>query len=260
MTESETPAMQGNENTTVLSIAGFDPSGGAGVLADVKTFEANGVLGFGVVTALTWQNDIEFDRVEWVTPDKIEEQIAVLLRRFNIRHIKIGLIESIEVLNRIMNFLYDRIIDPVIVYDPIIKASAGFTFHNDPTLFHSTFDRIYCITPNIPEAEWLYGKAYLTETLEDKSETLNIYLKGGHGSTNTITDMLFVKDHTYVFTNDKLPHGAKHGSGCVLSAALTAGLALGRTLPDAAETANLYTHQYLASSNTLLGHHKPLQQ
>lgn len=259
MTDSELSAISGKENTTVLTIAGFDPSGGAGVLADVKTFEANGILGFGVVTALTWQNDIEFDKVDWVAPEKIEEQIAVLLRRFSIRYIKIGLIESMEVLNRIVNFLHDRITDPVIVYDPIIKASAGFTFHKEPALFHSIFDRIYCITPNIPEAEWLFGKEYLTETLEDKSETLNIYLKGGHGGTNTITDMLFVKDHTYVFTNDKLPHGAKHGSGCVLSAALAATLALGKDLPDAAETANQYTHQYLASSNTLLGFHKPLQ-
>jgi len=244
----------------VLSIAGFDPSGGAGIVADVKTFEANGVYGMGVVSALTWQNDIEFDNVEWVTVEKIESQIAILLRRFDIKYVKIGLIESMEVLSRIVNFLIDRIVDPVIVYDPIIKASAGFTFHKDPHLFHSIFDNVFCITPNIPEAEWLFGAENLPETLEEKSDTLNIYLKGGHSDQSTVTDMLFVKDHTYVFANDRLEHGSKHGSGCVLSAALTAQLALGKELPDAAEQANLYTHQFLASSSTLLGLHKSLAQ
>jgi hydroxymethylpyrimidine/phosphomethylpyrimidine kinase len=241
-----------------LSIAGFDPSAGAGVLADVKTFEANGVYGFGVVSALTWQNDVEFEKVEWVEVEKIEEQIGLLLQRFAIRHIKIGLVESAEVLSRLVNFLHDRIPHPVIIYDPVLAASAGYTFHTDPHLFHSIFDWLYCITPNIPEAEALFGADHLTETLEEKSEKLNIYLKGGHKESATVTDMLFVKDHTYVFTNDKLEHGAKHGSGCVLSAALTAQLAQGKNIEDAAEIANLYTHQFLASSDTLLGHHKPL--
>jgi len=122
-----------------LSIAGFDPSAGAGVLADIKTFEANGVYGFGVVTALTYQNDIEFDKVEWMDVEKIEEQVAVLLRRFKMRHVKIGLIENIEVLDRLVQFLKTSISDPVIIYDPIIKASAGFTFHLEPQLFYDLF-------------------------------------------------------------------------------------------------------------------------
>ena len=256
--QSFNPSNQGSK--FALSIAGFDPSAGAGVLADVKTFEANGVYGFGVVSALTWQNDVEFERVEWIEAEKIEEQIALLLQRFDIRHIKIGLIENAEVLSRLVNFLHDRIAHPTIVYDPILAASAGYTFHNAPHLFHSIFDWVYCITPNIPEAEALFGNEQLTETLEEKSDKLNIYLKGGHRESGTVTDMLFVKDHTYVFANDRIEHGAKHGSGCVLSAALTAQLALGKGLPDAAETANQYTHRFLGSSTTLLGHHKSISE
>lgn len=249
-----------NHGSVALSIAGFDPSAGAGVLADIKTFEANGVYGFGVVSALTWQNDIEFEKVEWISAEKIEQQIELLLQRFDIRYIKIGLIENVEVLSRLVNFLHDRIPHPTIIYDPIFAASAGYTFHKDPHLFHSVMDWVYCITPNIPEAEAIFGSEHLTETLEEMSEHMNIYLKGGHRESSTITDMLFVKDHTYVFANDKLEHGAKHGSGCVLSAALTAQLALGKSIEDAAELANQYTHQFLASSNTLLGYHKPLNQ
>lgn len=247
-----------SEKRYALSIAGFDPSAGAGVLADVKTFEANGVYGFGVVSALTWQNDIEFEKVEWVAVEKMEQQIALLLQRFSIRHIKIGLIENVEVLSRLVNFLHDNIPHPTIIYDPILAASAGYTFHQHPHLFHSILDWVHCITPNIPEAEALFGNEHLTETLEEKSEKLNIYLKGGHRDTGAITDMLFTRDHTYVFANDRLKNGAKHGSGCVLSAALTAQLANEKNIEDAAELANKYTHQFLASSSTLLGHHKPL--
>ncbi len=244
----------------VLSIAGFDPSAGAGVLADVKAMEANGVYGMAVVSALTWQNDVEFDKVEWIDVEKIKEQIAVLLRRFEIRYVKIGLIENINTLKELVHFLQEQIDEPVIVYDPIIKASAGFTFHEKPDAFMNVLQKVYCITPNIPEAEWLFGAENLHEKLEELSETLNIYLKGGHGNDSTVTDLLFVADHTYAFANDRIEHGTKHGSGCVLSAALTAQLALGNNLPNAAENANNYTHQFLASNETLLGYHKPVVQ
>lgn len=247
-----------NKTPTILSIAGLDPSAGAGILADVKTFEANGAYGMGVVSALTYQNDTEFDRVEWIDISKIAEQVTVLLRRFDIRYIKIGLIESAEVLSKLISFLQASISNPVIIYDPIIKASAGFEFHHAPQAFHHVLKHIYCITPNIPEANWLFGKEDLNENLESASETLNIYLKGGHSDGDTITDMLYTSDHTYIYPNDRIPNGAKHGSGCVLSAALTAQLALGHDLPTAAERANQYTQQFLASSPTLLGHHKML--
>ncbi|GAA4461083.1 hydroxymethylpyrimidine/phosphomethylpyrimidine kinase [Nemorincola caseinilytica] len=247
-----------NQGSILLSIAGFDPSAGAGLLADIKTFEANGVYGMGVVSALTWQNDVEFDRVEWVDVARIAEQVTVLLRRFDIRYIKIGLIENAEVLTRLVGFLKASIKDLVIVYDPIIRASAGFEFHHDPSAFRNILKELYCITPNIPEAQWLFGSEDLHARLEEESETLNIYLKGGHSEGDTVMDMLFVPDHTYVYPNDRIPNGAKHGSGCVLSAALTAQLALGHDLPTAAERANRYTRAFLASSPTLLGHHKPL--
>ena len=240
-----------------LSIAGFDPSAGAGILADIKTFESNGVYGCGAVSALTWQNDIEFDRVEWIDANKIISQVEVLLKRFDIRYIKIGLIESIDVLKQIISFLKERINEPVIIFDPILKASAGFVFHNTGSEeFTKAIDGIYCITPNIPEANQLFGENGLNEKLELLSDTINVYLKGGHSNDSISTDLLFVKDHTYAFTNDRIPKGEKHGSGCVLSAALTAQLALGNELPLAAENANAYTHKFLASNESLLGNHQ----
>ena len=243
-----------------LSIAGFDPSAGAGVLADVKTFEANGVYGFGVVSALTWQNDIEFDKVEWVSADKIISQVVMLLKRFKIRHIKIGLIENIKTLQQVVQFLKENIEEPVIIYDPIMKASAGFEFHKSTEQLLDIMKEVYCITPNIPEVHRLFGTDNLEAKLEGYSEYVNIYLKGGHNDGNTATDFLYTSDHTYAFSNDRLPKGEKHGSGCVLSAALTAQLALGNEIAGAAEIANLYTYQFLASSETLLGYHNALKE
>src|SRR3954471_2687979 len=88
-----------------LSIAGFDPSGGAGLLADAKTFEANAVYGLGAVSALTWQNDIAFEKLEWTAPEKIIEQLQVLQARFPLQYVKIGLIESFQVLRQITRWI-----------------------------------------------------------------------------------------------------------------------------------------------------------
>lgn len=243
-------------STVVLSIAGFDPSAGAGVLADVKTFEANGVYGMAVVAALTWQNDTEFDRVQWVPVHDIKEQVLVLLRRFTITHIKIGLVESVSVLQEIVDFLHSVIQNPVIVYDPILRASAGYEFHNSPVLMTQALSGICCITPNLPEAALIWNTHELNEVLEGVSETTNVYLKGGHADGDTVTDLLYTADHTYAFPNDRIQNGAKHGSGCVLSAALTAQLAKGHDIATASELANVYTHRFLGSTTTLLGIHQ----
>jgi hydroxymethylpyrimidine/phosphomethylpyrimidine kinase len=243
----------------VLSIAGFDPSAGAGVLADIKTFENNGVYGFGVTSALTWQNDVEFEKVEWVEYYKIVQQIGVLLRRFDIKYIKIGLIESMHVLEELVDFLHQRIKDPVIVYDPVMKASAGFAFHDSgQDHFHITLQGLHCITPNIPEATILFGEENLHNKLTLHSAQIHIYLKDGHGTGATSTDILFTDQKTHSFSNDRLPKGEKHGSGCVLSSALAAHLALGKDIHVAAEMANRYTYNFLSSNETLLGYHKPL--
>lgn len=243
----------------VLSIAGFDPSAGAGILADIKTLENNDVYGLGVVSALTWQNDREFEKVEWIDVDKIVSQVQVLLRRYQLKHIKIGLIESAEVLYQLLRFLKSNIEEPVIIYDPILKASAGFTFHDaDPDQFIEIMRGVDCITPNIPEATHLFGDEDLHDRLMELRRAFNIYLKGGHTGSNMSMDVLYTKEDIYTFSNPRLPNGEKHGSGCVLSSSLTAQLALGKSLPDAAERANKYTYQFLGSSETPLGHHQPL--
>ena len=241
-------------DTTVLSVAGFDPSGGAGVLADVKTFEANGVYGFGVVSALTVQNDREFDSVQWVDTELILQQLDALLRRFDIRHIKIGLIKDAATLRAVADHLHERIDRPTIVFDPILSASAGFVFHEGLTVADIA-KGLSLLTPNIPEAQRLFGADAMEEKLMNWSHTLPVYLKGGHSDADNVTDLLFYQGQTHRFCAQRLPQGAKHGSGCVLSAAVTAQLAQRKGLAAAAQEAFSYTGRFLASTDALLGYH-----
>ena len=244
----------------VLSIAGFDPSAGAGVLADVKTFEGSGVYGLGVLSAITYQNDRKFEAVEWVDAEKIIRQTAILLDRFDTRYIKSGLIENIQTLKQVTSFLKNSIDNPVIIFDPILKASAGFAFHeNMQETFHEVMDDLYCITPNIPEARQLFGTDNLHDKLISLSTNTNIYLKGGHDHTLLATDTLYSNRQTFTFLQKRLPNGGKHGSGCVLSSSLAAQLALGYSIDQAAEKANTYTYHFLASNETLLGYHQPIR-
>jgi hydroxymethylpyrimidine/phosphomethylpyrimidine kinase len=250
--------MNNNTRPYALSIAGFDPTGGAGVLADIKAMEANGVYGMGVVTALTYQNDIDFQGVDWVSIEQIKNQIGLLLQRFDIKYIKIGLIESWVTLMELVTYLHEQIKEPVIVYDPVLKATAGYQFHN-PNNWQLPFlmKAITCLTPNIPEATMIFGSASLGNMQQFANEAA-IYLKGGHGDEEQVTDRLNTANDEVKFINDKLPKGEKHGSGCVLSSALLAQLALGNDIQEAAKQANRYTYQFLKSNETLLGYHQPL--
>lgn len=241
----------------ILSIAGFDPSGGAGILADIKTIEANGGYGFGAVTAITCQNDIAFEKVKWLSLDEITDQVKILHKRFKISYIKIGLVESLELLYQLVLFLKQENPDAVIVWDPILKASAGFVFHQSiaKEMLKQVLKNINCVTPNIPEAEQLFGGDQLHNRLLAESDHCTVYLKGGHADHTQSTDILYEHHEACSFVNPRLEKGEKHGSGCVLSAALTTQLAMGRNMVTAAGNANRYTYRFLASNETLLGYH-----
>lgn len=241
----------------VMSIAGFDPSGGAGLLADIKTFEQNNAYGFGICSALTFQNDIDFVDVKWIEPQVILTQINVIRKRFNINWIKIGLIENLDVLEIIISNILSFNPDAKIVWDPIMKASAGFIFHEtfSKKQLLNILKKIYLLTPNLDEAEKIFS-----EIKSDKlsqfiltNEVCSILVKGGHSKADP-DDVLYTKDDKTVF-NGKRFENIKHGSGCVLSSAITANLANGLDLKKACEKAKKYVNEFLMSNNTSLGHH-----
>ena len=240
-----------------LTIAGFDPSAGAGLLADVKTLEASGVYGLGVCTALTVQNDVAFERVRWVPAAEIREQLQILLARFPFDFVKIGLVESLPQLLELVGWLKGQNPRLQIVWDPVLKATAGYEFHppTDPNLLRALCSEMALITPNQPEMLRLWP----AESAEAAAVTVGAFcpvlLKGGHAEGEFSTDVLMEDGRRHAFSTPRLPHGAKHGSGCVLSAAVLAGLAKGQNLVEACQVGKDYVSAFLASNDSLLGYH-----
>jgi len=245
-----------------ISFAGFDPSAGAGVLADIKTFEQHKSYGLGVCTAITYQNDTHFDKLDWLSLAAIQTQARLQFSRFNIVVAKIGLVESVHMLEQIVDFLQAQKPHIRIIVDPIFKASAGFNFHNN--IAQADFERIaaklYLVTPNWEEIQRLYPTQKPEDGARRLSKYCHVYLKGGHRVGNNIgRDTLYTSHQTM---HQLLPSTTavhpKHGSGCVLSAALAANIANGHQLLDACLLAKDYITQFLASNNTLLGYHSTL--
>ncbi|PQJ73168.1 hydroxymethylpyrimidine/phosphomethylpyrimidine kinase [Polaribacter butkevichii] len=243
----------------ILTIAGLDPSSGAGITSDIKTFEAHQLYGVSVCTAVTVQNDVEFTDCVWIPKKVILSQIQQLFKRFSIPVVKIGIIQSWKVLLAIILTLKKLNPDIKIVLDPILKASAGFTFHTiqDLETFEKVLQNCSFITPNYDEIKALFPDKSIEETIEFISEKTNIYLKGGHRIDKKGWDEVYyskiVKLNIPPITTK--PIFEKHGSGCVLSAALAANLSKEIPLEDACKNTKLYTEQFLSSNESLLGTH-----
>lgn len=243
-----------NNRPFVLSIAGFDPSAGAGILADIKTFEQHEVYGFAVCTALTQQNDSEFTAIEWIDAEHIINQLKPLIAKFAISGIKVGIIKDLQTLNEVILFIWTRFPGIKIILDPVINASAGFTFHTsfDAHEFADILKYITLLTPNYNEF------LALEKMLGDKSLTgiTNVLLKGGHNPKTPGTDILFYRGkEVKIEANNTLVH-PKHGSGCVLSSAILSNLVKGFDLSKSCRLSKSYIETFLNTNNSLLGYHK----
>ena len=241
----------------VLSIAGFDPCSGAGITADLKTFEHHKVYGLGVCSAITFQNEDEFKGVEWLSPESIIKQMDVLFSKYQIGFAKIGLIENLDVLSLVVYWLAARGFK--VVWDPILKASAGYTIHEDvdSTKLQSVLKNIFLLTPNIPEFDSFKAVAKSNNVVDMMCKTqLNaLLLKGGHGEGQECQDVLYSDGTEVQMKGARIAGLTKHGTGCVLSAAIVARLALGFSLPIACEMSRQYVVQFISSNQTLLGYH-----
>ena len=247
-----------NKRPFALTIAGFDPSGGAGLLADIKTFEAHQIYGLGVCTALTVQHENRFDSVQWVDNELIIEQAKLLFEKYDIQYVKIGLIKSLEDLSKIINALMSWNPEIIIIWDPILKASAGFNFHDEinAITFKTILKQIYLLTPNLPEVNLLVNGSINTEQkAQILAKNCAVFLKGGHSDLDESKDVLFYQNQRFEYVAKRIEQGEKHGSGCVLSSAITANLAKGLPLTKACEEAKKYITAFLGSNNSLLGYH-----
>jgi hydroxymethylpyrimidine/phosphomethylpyrimidine kinase len=242
----------------VLTIAGFDPSAGAGVLADIKTFEQHRVYGFAINTGNTIQTENEFFEMQWTDLAFVLKSLEKLFANYNIKAVKIGIIPSLEYLKEIILTIKKLSPKTKIVWDTVLKSSTNFDFLNieNQTVLTQTLKKIELITPNYNEISQLTPKEINTETTAKAiSKYCAVLLKGGHNTNEIGVDYLYteVKIHQLLpKTNDCYE---KHGSGCVLSSAIAANLALEQNLKTACEKAKKYTENYLSSNSTKLGFH-----
>lgn len=249
--------MQNNKNY-IVTIAGHDPSGGAGITSDIKTFEAHGLYGLSVCTAITIQNDISFKHCEWVSTKNIISQIETLFERFKILVVKIGIIQSWDVLSLVLDTLHALNPAVKIILDPIIKASAGFDFHTtkNQNILNKIWKQCYLITPNYDEIKLLHPNLTIQETIKHISNFTNLYLKGGHRLDKKGYDALYYNKNVMVNIPPKAKKiSDKHGSGCVLSSALASNILLKQNIEDASKNAKIYTETFLNSNLSLLGKH-----
>jgi hydroxymethylpyrimidine/phosphomethylpyrimidine kinase len=245
------------ERPVVLSIAGFDPCAGAGVLADIKTLEQQNCLGMAVLTANTVQTEDLFVSVTWYSIAEITAQLAPLFDRYEIAVVKIGIIEDHLVLQALVRWLKEKKAALKIIWDPVIAASAGFKLSKavDAIILQDILQAVYLVTPNVPEARLLTGREHEEEAATWLSRYSNVLLKGGHAADNLGMDHLYTGKAKISFPPGNKMYYPKHGSGCILSAAIAAGLAKGDTLEQACRTGKNYIEQTLGSNPYLLAYH-----
>lgn len=237
---------------TALTIAGSDSGGCAGIQADLKTFSALGVFGTSVITAVTAQNTQEVRAVEILSPVIIRRQAEAILDDITVDAIKTGMLPTPEIIETVASVIDQYNVKNVIV-DPVMVATSGarLTDSGIADAFRKhLFTRAALITPNIPEAEALSGIPIHTEADFQKVAEIMIeqgcravLIKGGHFSKKKSTDILFdtQKGKSTVFKSTRIKSKNLHGTGCTLSSAIAAYLALGKDLENAVRVAKAYT-------------------
>lgn len=235
----------------VLTIAGSDSGGGAGIQADLKTISACGCFGTSAVTAITAQNTIGVNAIHPVPVSVLEAQIRAVLDDIGTDAVKLGMLHSTEVIDCVARLLIEYDVEHVVL-DPVMVATSGDKLIEDEAinaLQIMIFPRATVITPNIPEAQIISGQtitspselANVAETL-GRSFDLSVLAKGGHLAGAVLEDFLYDRenDATLSFTNPRIETANTHGTGCTLSSALASYLASGFSVSDAAAKAIAY--------------------
>jgi hydroxymethylpyrimidine/phosphomethylpyrimidine kinase len=245
------------ERKFVMSIAGFDPSGGAGLLADMKTFEQHMVYGLSVNTANTIQTARSFYAIQWMTLEEVIATADTLLEAFPVEVVKTGIMQSFDFLNEVVTFVKSRNPQIRIVVDPVLSASAGFDFQAtvQETQLRQVLEKIYLLTPNINEARSLTGEQDADVAARKLSALCHVLLKGGHSEQDTGVDYLYFHQQCIALKPTQTDLVPKHGSGCVLSAAIVANLAHGNDLLTSCRKAKTYIEKFLNSNSSPLGYH-----
>ena len=225
-----------------MSIAGLDPSGGAGLIADIKTFLANGVYGMGAVTCVTAQNTIKVSSVNPVEPNVLEDEIKTAVEDIKPDALKIGMIGNADLIKTVRSCLSE--ISVPVVLDPVMISSSGTPLLEKDAVseLEKLISEVNLLTPNFPEAEFLSGSdsddpAELARIIGEKYGT-SVLVKGGHLSSPD--DFLYHNGSIKKYPGLHIENPNTHGTGCTLSSAIAANLAKGYDLPDSVRLAKEY--------------------
>lgn len=249
----------------ILSIAGSDCSGGAGIQADLKTFSAHGIYGMSVITSVVAENTVRVISYQDMTPTVITEQIEAVFEDIPPDAVKIGMLSCIPTMLAVKKSL-QKWQPKKVVLDPVMYAKNGMALMEPSaidTLIRDVLPLASLVTPNIPEAEKISGKRIHSITdMEDACRLIYhrcacaVLLKGGHKEGDA-TDILFDGDNFYYYTSERIATKNTHGTGCTFSAAIASELALGHPLPLAVSKAKTYITSAIKHSLEIGAGHGP---
>lgn len=265
-----------------LTIAGLDPSGGAGIIADIKTFTSFGCFATAAVTSLTFQNTKGVFGASHQTSETVRGQIEPVLQDFEVSALKTGMLPTIEVIEETARIVRENKLENLVV-DPVVRSTSGFDLIDDSalqSLIENLFPLSAVITPNIPEAERIAGMRITNEKeirlaakrMQDYGAK-NVIIKGGHLPLNNLEyknsatelsptgraiDFMFVEEETFTFSAEFLETTATHGTGCTFAAAIAANLANGKSLYEAVETAKRFVTEAIRTAPNIGHGHSPV--
>ncbi len=232
----------------VLTIAGSDSGGGAGIQADIKTMTMNGVFAMSAITALTAQNTTGVQGIYEVTPDFLAQQLDSVFSDLRPDAVKIGMVSSAPLIETIAERLIFHKAEKIVV-DPVMVATSGARLIAEDaveTLTRLLFPLAQVLTPNIPEAEVLFGETIASvEDMERAAKAIGerfscaVLLKGGH-KVNDANDLLYEAGGFRWFYGKRIDNPNTHGTGCTLSSAIAANLAKGFDMAEAVARAKEY--------------------
>ncbi len=250
-----------------LTIAGSDSGGGAGIQADLKTFQQFGVFGTSVVVAVTAQNTKGVHAIHAVPGDVIADQLNAIADDLPPQGLKTGMLADSPTIERVAEALRRHHWSPYVL-DPVMVATSGDRLQTETaadTLKQALLPLATIMTPNLEEASRLTGIDVRDEaTMMEAGRILleagagAVLVTGGHLTSDTVVDVLVGPNWTRRYTNTRIDTHSTHGTGCTLSAAITANLALGSDVPGAVERAVNFVHRAIASAPGLGSGHGPI--
>lgn len=260
-----------NKPPVCLTIAGLDPSGGAGVIADIRTFGAFGCFAAAAVSSITFQNTTGVFGAEHQSAGSVRRQVEPIIDDYEIAALKTGMLPTREVIEEVAR-LTGRMNGARFVVDPVVRSTSGFDLIDDAalrSLIEVLFPLSDLITPNRPEAERISGIAigsvddvHSAAGIMRSMGARNVLIKGGHraddADVSKAIDYLFLGDDLHTFESEYIDTTATHGTGCVLAAAIAANLALGKELLDAVGVAKGFVTNAIRTAPLLGRGHSPI--